>query len=42
MNHPRLWFGRKRLGWGWGPRSWEGWAIIGLLVAAAILAKQLL
>lgn len=39
MNHPRLWFGRKRLGWGWGPRSWEGWAIIGLLVAVAILVK---
>jgi hypothetical protein len=21
----RYWFGRKRIGWGWGPRSWEGW-----------------
>jgi hypothetical protein len=24
----RYWFGRKRIGWGWGPRSWEGWATV--------------
>lgn len=24
----RYWFGRKRIGWGWGPRSWEGWAAV--------------
>ncbi|WP_114238248.1 hypothetical protein [Dyella sp. C9] len=21
----KYWFGRKRLGWGFGPRSWQGW-----------------
>lgn len=24
----RYWFGRKRIGWGWGPRSWEGWLTV--------------
>jgi hypothetical protein len=24
----RYWFGRKRIGWGWGPRSWQGWVTI--------------
>jgi hypothetical protein len=22
------WFGRKRLGWGFGPRSWQGWLTV--------------
>lgn len=22
---PRLWFKRKRYGWGWTPVTWEGW-----------------
>ena len=21
----RYWFGRKQFGWGYGPRTWEGW-----------------
>lgn len=24
----RYWFGRKRIGWGWAPRSWEGWLTV--------------
>jgi hypothetical protein len=24
----RYWFGHKRIGWGWGPRSWEGWLTV--------------
>jgi len=24
----RYWFGRKRVGWGWGPRRWEGWLTV--------------
>ncbi len=32
----KLWFRRKRYGWGWYPISWEGWLVIcvyvGLLV----------
>lgn len=37
MNDPRLWFGPKYLGWGYGPRTWEGWAIIAGFVLACIL-----
>ena len=21
------WFGPKRYGWGWSPRSWQGWVV---------------
>jgi hypothetical protein len=24
----RAWFGRKRIGWGYGPRGWEGWLTV--------------
>ena len=24
----KLWFKRKRYGWGWYPSSWEGWFVI--------------
>ncbi|MGA1809845.1 MULTISPECIES: hypothetical protein [Sphingobium] len=40
MNDPRIWFGPKRIGWGYGPRTWEGWAVVGLLVLAAVLLKR--
>ena len=23
----RPWFGPKRIGWGYSPQSWQGWAI---------------
>ena len=23
----KLWFKRKRFGWGWTPATWEGWAV---------------
>jgi hypothetical protein len=40
------WFGRKRFGWGFGPRSWQGWLtvlIYGLLMMTlpAYLGPQL-
>lgn len=41
MHHPRLWFGPKRIGWGYSPRTWEGWAVIALLPAACLLVKYL-
>ncbi|WP_268932724.1 hypothetical protein [Sphingobium psychrophilum] len=41
MNPPKLWFGKKRIGWGYGPRTWEGWAVIGLFIAACILWRRL-
>lgn len=24
----RAWFGRKRIGWGFSPRSWQGWLTV--------------
>ncbi|WP_254913792.1 hypothetical protein [Sphingobium sp. Z007] len=41
MNDPRIWFGPKRIGWGYGPRTCEGWAVIGLFIAACILWRRL-
>jgi hypothetical protein len=41
MNDPRLWFGPKRIGWGWSPRSWEGWLVVGLSVAAVVALKRM-
>lgn len=40
MNDPRLWFGPKRIGLGFGPRTWEGWAVILLFVGGCILLKR--
>ena len=31
------WFGRKRIGWGWSPRSIEGWVVIVVFVAVVLL-----
>lgn len=28
----RAWFGRKRVGWGLRPVSWQGWAVTALYV----------
>jgi hypothetical protein len=33
----RPWFGPKRVGYGIGPRTWQGWAIT-LVVTAVIIA----
>jgi|GEM_PF-6871097 hypothetical protein len=35
MTPVKQWFGRKRFGWGWSPRSVEGWLIVG--VGAAVI-----
>jgi hypothetical protein len=32
----KLWFRRKRYGWGWVPVSWEGWLIIFVYVVALL------
>ena len=35
MNKP--WFGRKKLGWGWGlPQTWQGWMVIILFITSII------
>ena len=28
----KAWFGPRRIGWGWAPVSWEGWAAAGAFV----------
>jgi len=33
---PRAWFGRKRIGWGLRPLSWQGWALTGLYILLAL------
>jgi uncharacterized membrane protein len=35
------WFGRKRVGVGWSPRTWQGWLVIVLVVAAIVLVRWL-
>ncbi len=29
----KLWFARKRWGWGWTPVTWQGWAVVAAYVA---------
>ncbi len=40
VNHPRQWFGQKRFGIGYGPRTWEGWAIVGIAIVIAMALKK--
>jgi hypothetical protein len=35
------WFGPRRLGWGWRPLNWQGWAATGVLVALLFGALRL-
>ena len=39
MNDRSKWFRRKRIGWGWSPQTWEGWAVTvaSALVVAAVI-----
>ncbi|MDJ0394778.1 hypothetical protein QMK17_15750 [Rhodococcus sp. G-MC3] len=36
FNPPRKWFGAKKVGWGIGPHSWEGWVVTALIAVALI------
>lgn len=36
------WFGKKRIGWGMGPRSWQGWVTILVYTALMIALSQLI
>jgi hypothetical protein len=36
MRRP-AWFGRKRVGWGLRPVSWQGWAVTAVYAAAAVV-----
>jgi hypothetical protein len=31
------WFGRKRFGWGYGPRTWQGYLVTALSLIAVIV-----
>lgn len=39
---PQPWFGAKRHGYGWSPRSWKGWLAIALYVVMSIASVQFL
>jgi hypothetical protein len=32
----RPWFGRKPHGYGYGPRTWQGWLVMGVLILYAL------
>jgi hypothetical protein len=34
---PRPWFGRRPYGYVYGPRTWQGWLIAGVLLVFAML-----
>jgi hypothetical protein len=36
------WFGRKRFGFGFGPRSWQGWLITAVYAALMIGVPRLI
>ena len=36
------WFGRKRIGWGISPSSWQGWATIVVYCALMIALARLI
>ena len=40
MRRP-AWFGPKIIGWGVGPRSWQGLAVVALFVAGEVGARWL-
>ena len=35
------WFGPKTMGYGYGPKTWQGWLVIAVLVLFAILVAKL-
>jgi hypothetical protein len=37
----RPWFGRKQFGWGYGPRTWQGYLVSAILVLYVILMSTL-
>lgn len=35
----RPWFGPKRIGWGYSPQTWQGWAVtLGFAVVVVLIA----
>lgn len=42
MHDPHIWFRRKRIGFGWSPNTWEGWAVMALVIGAVVLVGRML
>lgn len=44
QKNDKLWFKRKRYGWGWTPATWQGWLItvlyIGLVVGFTLTVDE--
>ena len=41
-NSNEPWFGKKRFGWGVGPRTWQGWLIcLAVVVGIAFIGRLL-
>ncbi|MFA6520358.1 MAG: hypothetical protein WCT44_01990 [Candidatus Paceibacterota bacterium] len=40
-NPERLWFKRKMYGWGWVPVRWQGWAVVLVGIAIALLGIRI-
>jgi len=38
----KIWFRRKRYGWGWVPASWEGWTSITIIIIAVLFVGRYL
>ena len=36
------WFGPKRIGYGYGPRAWQGWLIVIVVAIIVILVTRFL
>lgn len=34
----RLWFKRRRYGWGWMPVTWEGWLVTVIFLVTVLIA----
>lgn len=41
-NAKKLWFKRRRYGWGWTPVSWQGWVIILIFLVILLIATLFL
>lgn len=39
MKRP-IWFGPKRLGFGIGPRNWQGWGVMALFILVVIYVPR--
>ncbi|MAG52801.1 MAG: hypothetical protein CMH62_02460 [Nanoarchaeota archaeon] len=36
----KLWFKRKKYGWGWAPSSWEGWLLTLIFIILVVFISR--